>query len=189
MIWCSCRTRWAHVLLRYHLGRIVLKNWNNFSFFSNLNKFLFFTSLLRTSKILSENQISRTTEISQLLFAQHATDLVISHILSYFWYFFYEYISFLPPVVLLTDLCHPLFMVLYRWDLQAQCQIMCVSGLGKQRRGYSSGEGWSTEEGLMCLKQIPSGGSHWDYFWWELEHWSISGIEHSLPKSSEPATN
>ena len=47
-----------HVLLLYHLDRIVLKNWNNFSFFFflNLNKFLFFTSLLRTSKTLSKTR-------------------------------------------------------------------------------------------------------------------------------------
>ena len=56
--------------------------------------------------------------------------------------------------------------------------------IGRTEKGYSSGEGWSTEGGLMCFKKSPRGGSHWIYFWWELEHWSISGIEHSLPKKA-----
>ena len=55
----------------------------------------------------------------------------------------------------------------------------------KTEKGYSSGGGWSTEGGLMCLKKSPRGGSHWICFWWELERWSMSGIEHSLPKKAQ----
>lgn len=135
--------------------------------------------------IFAENQYKfyrrpafRNHWISQLCFPRHATGVGTPCILSYFWCFFYKYISFLPfkmAVVLLKDLCHPLFM----FGADETCshsvlsQIICASGLGEQRGVMIMGRD-GQQRGAWCASREAPVVEDTEFIFdqnWSIEAW------------------